>query len=99
MELVRGSRPPEPPWGAAPNPTRAPPFEPAEDLQSSDPLLKLPSLTLRVLYLMTKNNYKAPTLKNKSKWTSKFHQFLKDCLVKNPRRRPTADKLLYVSTG
>lgn len=50
---------------------------------------------MKVLYLMTKNNYKAPTLKNKSKWTSKFHQFLKDCLVKNPRRRPTADKLLY----
>ena len=26
---VRGSRPPEPPWVAAPNPARAPPFEPA----------------------------------------------------------------------
>ncbi|KAL5271004.1 hypothetical protein ACHWQZ_G001603 [Mnemiopsis leidyi] len=50
---------------------------------------------MKMLYMMTKNSYRSPTLKQKSKWTAKFHAFLKDALTKNAKRRPTADKLLF----
>ena len=40
LRRVRGSRPPEPPWGAAPNPAGLCPSNPLEDLRSPDPLLK-----------------------------------------------------------
>eukprot|EP00116_Pleurobrachia_bachei_P017809 sb/3478071/ len=50
---------------------------------------------MAMLRYMTKNSFRPPGLKQKSKWTQKFHSFLKDCLVKNPRRRPTSEKLLY----
>ncbi|XP_066987125.1 mitogen-activated protein kinase kinase kinase kinase 3 isoform X1 [Macrobrachium rosenbergii] len=49
---------------------------------------------MRALFLMSKSGFKPPTLKDKSKWTQNFHNFVKLALTKNPKRRPTADKLL-----
>jgi len=50
---------------------------------------------MRALFLMSKGGYKPPTLKDKSKWSSSFHAFVKECLTKNPKRRPAAEKMLY----
>ncbi|CAL4059903.1 unnamed protein product, partial [Meganyctiphanes norvegica] len=49
---------------------------------------------MRALFLMSKSGFKSPTLKDKNKWTQNFHHFTKLALTKNPKRRPTADKLL-----
>lgn len=49
---------------------------------------------MRALFLMSKSGFKPPTLKDKSKWTPVFHHFIKVALTKNPKKRPTADKLL-----
>ncbi|KAI5102740.1 mitogen-activated protein kinase kinase kinase kinase 3 isoform X1, partial [Silurus meridionalis] len=49
---------------------------------------------MRALFLMTKSNFQPPKLKDKLKWTSNFHHFVKMALIKNPKKRPTADKLL-----
>ncbi|KAL4231906.1 hypothetical protein ACF0H5_009482 [Mactra antiquata] len=35
-----------------------------------------------------------PTLDHKSKWSNQFHDFLRQCLIKEPEQRPTADELL-----
>jgi len=45
---------------------------------------------------MSKSGFKPPTLKDKDKWTSCFHSFIKIALTKNPKKRPSADKLLEV---
>jgi len=50
---------------------------------------------MRALFLMSKSGYKPPTLKDKNKWSRDFHDFVKDALTKNPKRRPTAEKMLY----
>ncbi|XP_062863547.1 mitogen-activated protein kinase kinase kinase kinase 3 isoform X1 [Trichomycterus rosablanca] len=49
---------------------------------------------MRALFLMTKSNFQPPKLKDKVKWTNNFHHFVKMALIKNPKKRPTADKLL-----
>ncbi|XP_055361422.1 mitogen-activated protein kinase kinase kinase kinase 5 isoform X3 [Betta splendens] len=49
---------------------------------------------MRALFLMSKSNFQPPKLKDKTKWSTPFHNFVKVSLTKNPRRRPTADKLL-----
>ncbi|XP_028280097.1 mitogen-activated protein kinase kinase kinase kinase 3-like isoform X8 [Parambassis ranga] len=49
---------------------------------------------MRALFLMTKSNFQPPKLKDKLKWTNNFHQFVKLALTKNPKKRPTAEKLL-----
>lgn len=49
---------------------------------------------MRALFLMTKSNFQPPKLKDKIKWTSNFHHFVKLSLTKNPKKRPTAEKLL-----
>ncbi|XP_048862671.1 mitogen-activated protein kinase kinase kinase kinase 3-like [Brienomyrus brachyistius] len=49
---------------------------------------------MRALFMMTKSNFQPPKLKDKMKWTSNFHHFVKLSLTKNPKKRPTADKLL-----
>ncbi|XP_028320625.1 mitogen-activated protein kinase kinase kinase kinase 5 [Gouania willdenowi] len=49
---------------------------------------------MRVLFLMTKSAYQPPKLKDKSKWSSMFYGFVKSMLVRNPRRRPSASKML-----
>lgn len=51
---------------------------------------------MRVLALMTKSSYRPPALKDKIKWSPYFHDFVKQCLVKNPKKRPMPDKLLLV---
>ncbi|KAG9344307.1 hypothetical protein JZ751_010976 [Albula glossodonta] len=49
---------------------------------------------MRALFLMTKSNFQPPKLKDRVKWTNNFHNFVKMALTKNPKKRPTAEKLL-----
>ncbi|XP_040903156.1 mitogen-activated protein kinase kinase kinase kinase 5-like isoform X2 [Toxotes jaculatrix] len=49
---------------------------------------------LRVLFLMSKSGYQPPKLKDKSKWSSTFYNFVKAMLVRNPKKRPSAAKML-----
>lgn len=49
---------------------------------------------MRALFLMSKSSFKPPTLKDKEKWSFSFHSFIKIALTKNPKKRPTAEKLL-----
>ncbi|KAJ3591071.1 hypothetical protein NHX12_009018 [Muraenolepis orangiensis] len=49
---------------------------------------------LRVLFLMSKSGYQPPKLKDKSKWSSAFYNFVKSMLVRNPKKRPSASKML-----
>ncbi|XP_061536868.1 mitogen-activated protein kinase kinase kinase kinase 5-like isoform X6 [Phycodurus eques] len=49
---------------------------------------------LRVLFLMSKSGYQPPKLKDKAKWSSMFYNFVKAVLVKNPKKRPSAFKML-----
>lgn len=49
---------------------------------------------MRALFLMSKSGFKPPTLKDKEKWSPTFHSFVKVALTKNPKKRPTAEKLL-----
>ncbi|XP_066597484.1 mitogen-activated protein kinase kinase kinase kinase 5 isoform X2 [Prorops nasuta] len=49
---------------------------------------------MRALFLMTKPGFKPPTLKERDKWSSTFHNFVKVALTKKPKLRPTAEKLL-----
>jgi serine/threonine protein kinase len=49
---------------------------------------------MRALFIMSKSGFKPPTLKDKDKWSSNFHSFIKIALTKNPKKRPSADKLL-----
>ncbi|XP_060791771.1 mitogen-activated protein kinase kinase kinase kinase 6 isoform X2 [Neoarius graeffei] len=49
---------------------------------------------MRALMLMSKSSFQPPKLKDKTKWSREFHYFVKMALTKNPRKRPTAEKLL-----
>ncbi|XP_054281914.1 mitogen-activated protein kinase kinase kinase kinase 5-like isoform X5 [Macrosteles quadrilineatus] len=49
---------------------------------------------MRVLFLMSKSGFKPPTLKDRDKWSPTFHNFVKTALTKNPKKRPTSEKLL-----
>jgi len=49
---------------------------------------------MRALFLMSKSGFKPPTLKDKVKWTLTFQNFVKYALTKNPKKRPSAEKLL-----
>uniref|UniRef100_T1IIG2 Mitogen-activated protein kinase kinase kinase kinase n=1 Tax=Strigamia maritima TaxID=126957 RepID=T1IIG2_STRMM len=49
---------------------------------------------MRALFLMSKSGFKPPILKDKNKWTPTFHSFVKVSLTKNPKKRPTSEKLL-----
>ncbi|XP_017319427.1 mitogen-activated protein kinase kinase kinase kinase 5 [Ictalurus punctatus] len=49
---------------------------------------------MRALFLMSKSNFQPPKLKDKIKWSTTFHNFVKVSLTKNPKKRPTAEKLL-----
>ncbi|XP_048884921.1 mitogen-activated protein kinase kinase kinase kinase 2 isoform X3 [Brienomyrus brachyistius] len=49
---------------------------------------------MRALMLMSKSNFQPPKLKDRTKWTAGFHSFVKMSLNKNPRKRPTAERLL-----
>ncbi|XP_063803627.1 mitogen-activated protein kinase kinase kinase kinase 5 [Pseudophryne corroboree] len=57
---------------------------------------------MRALFLMSKSNFQPPKLKEKLKWTPVFHNFVKVALTKNPKKRPTAERLLthtFVAQG
>uniref|UniRef100_A0A3Q2VU91 Mitogen-activated protein kinase kinase kinase kinase n=1 Tax=Haplochromis burtoni TaxID=8153 RepID=A0A3Q2VU91_HAPBU len=45
------------------------------------------------LFLMSKSSFQPPKLKDKSK-SPAFHNFVKVCLTKSPKKRPTAEKIL-----
>ncbi|XP_011613099.1 mitogen-activated protein kinase kinase kinase kinase 5 isoform X3 [Takifugu rubripes] len=49
---------------------------------------------MRALFLMSKSSFQPPKLKDKNKWSTSFHNFVKVSLTKNPKKRPTAEKLL-----
>ncbi|XP_055594014.1 mitogen-activated protein kinase kinase kinase kinase 3 isoform X2 [Uranotaenia lowii] len=49
---------------------------------------------MRALFLMSKSGFKPPTLKDKERWSANFQSFLKVALTKNPKKRPTAERLL-----
>lgn len=49
---------------------------------------------MRALFLMSKSGFKPPALRDKEKWSPTFHSFIKTALMKNPKKRPTAEKLL-----
>uniref|UniRef100_A0A8D0VR89 Mitogen-activated protein kinase kinase kinase kinase n=1 Tax=Sus scrofa TaxID=9823 RepID=A0A8D0VR89_PIG len=49
---------------------------------------------MRALMLMSKSSFQPPKLRDKMRWTQNFHHFLKLALTKNPKKRPTAEKLL-----
>uniref|UniRef100_A0A671L8T8 Mitogen-activated protein kinase kinase kinase kinase 2-like n=1 Tax=Sinocyclocheilus anshuiensis TaxID=1608454 RepID=A0A671L8T8_9TELE len=49
---------------------------------------------MRALMLMSKSSFQPPKLKDKNKWSTEFHNFIKMALTKSPRKRPTAEKLL-----
>ncbi|TTI61474.1 Mitogen-activated protein kinase kinase kinase kinase 2 [Bagarius yarrelli] len=52
---------------------------------------------MKALMLMSKSSFQPPKLKDKAKWSAGFHSFVKMCLTKNPRKRPTAETLLQHS--
>ncbi|KAM9500539.1 mitogen-activated protein kinase kinase kinase kinase 2 isoform 1-T1 [Clarias gariepinus] len=52
---------------------------------------------MKALMLMSKSSFQPPKLKDKAKWSPGFHSFVKMCLTKNPRKRPTAETLLQHS--
>ncbi|XP_071782145.1 mitogen-activated protein kinase kinase kinase kinase 2 isoform X3 [Centroberyx gerrardi] len=49
---------------------------------------------MRALMLMSKSNFQPPRLKDKTKWSASFQSFVKMALIKNPRKRPSAETLL-----
>ncbi|GFO04072.1 mitogen-activated protein kinase kinase kinase kinase [Plakobranchus ocellatus] len=49
---------------------------------------------MRALLLMSKSGFKPPQLKDKNKWSPVFQHFIKVALTKNPKKRPSADKLI-----
>ncbi|VDN99404.1 unnamed protein product [Rodentolepis nana] len=49
---------------------------------------------LMALQCLGARNYKPPTLKERSKWSAHFRNFVKLCLTKNERNRPDAATLL-----
>uniref|UniRef100_A0AAY4BH41 non-specific serine/threonine protein kinase n=1 Tax=Denticeps clupeoides TaxID=299321 RepID=A0AAY4BH41_9TELE len=51
---------------------------------------------MRALMLMSKSSFQPPKLKDKSKWSTGFHSFVKMSLIKNPRKRPSAETLLQL---
>ncbi|KAK6323101.1 hypothetical protein J4Q44_G00054400 [Coregonus suidteri] len=49
---------------------------------------------MRALMLMSKSSFQPPRLKDKTKWSAGFQSFVKMSLIKNPRKRPSAETLL-----
>ncbi|CAN0406177.1 unnamed protein product [Lampetra fluviatilis] len=49
---------------------------------------------MRALFLMSKSGFQPPKLRDKQKWSPVFHNFIKMALTKNPKKRPTAEKML-----
>src|SRR6202142_2853931 len=54
---------------------------------------------MRALFLMSKSGFKAPQLKDRSRWSPNFHHFVKVSLTKNPKKRPSAERLILHPFG
>ncbi|KAJ3585139.1 hypothetical protein NHX12_013861 [Muraenolepis orangiensis] len=49
---------------------------------------------MRALMLMSKSSFQPPRLKDKTMWSTVLQSFIKMSLIKNPRKRPSAETLL-----
>ncbi|KAL2099041.1 hypothetical protein ACEWY4_005521 [Coilia grayii] len=49
---------------------------------------------MRALFLMSKSSFQPPKLKDRTKWSTTFNNFVKVALTKSPKKRPTAEKML-----
>src|SRR3990167_8959688 len=49
---------------------------------------------MRALFVIATGTHDPPSLTEKAKWSSEFHDFISHCLVKNPKERATASQLL-----
>ncbi|XP_063040405.1 mitogen-activated protein kinase kinase kinase kinase 5 isoform X7 [Engraulis encrasicolus] len=49
---------------------------------------------MRALFLMSKSSFQPPKLKDRTKWSTTFNNFVKVSLTKSPKKRPTAEKML-----
>ncbi|KAF3836759.1 hypothetical protein F7725_004223 [Dissostichus mawsoni] len=58
------------------------------------PMRRVSKKNRQALMLMSKSNFQPPRLKDKSKWSAAFQSFVKMALIKNPRKRPSAETLL-----
>lgn len=79
--------------------------EPRKNIQPSSMTVCIPPLSLsllalcsmhpmRALFLIPRNP--APRLKQTKKWSSRFVNFIDQCLTKDTTKRPTSDELLKV---
>ncbi|KAI3384211.1 hypothetical protein SNEBB_008282 [Seison nebaliae] len=49
---------------------------------------------MKALLIMSRSNYKSPQLRDKNRWSLPFQSFIKNSLIKNPKKRSNSDKLL-----
>ncbi|KAL7677904.1 hypothetical protein ACOME3_004134 [Neoechinorhynchus agilis] len=49
---------------------------------------------MRALFIMSRSNFKPPSLQDKQKWSPLFQNFVKSALAKSPKKRPDARSLL-----
>lgn len=49
---------------------------------------------MRALFIIATGDNPPPTLKEKEKWSPEFHDFIAQCLIKDPKSRPNARNLL-----
>lgn len=49
---------------------------------------------MKALNVMSRSNFKPPTLKDKNRCSEEYKNFVKSALVRSPKRRPSADRLL-----
>lgn len=46
------------------------------------------------MFIIATGDHPPPTLNDKDKWSANFHDFIAQCLIKDPKDRPTAATLL-----
>ena len=63
-----------------------------EMAEKKPPFFDLP--VMRALFVIATGTHDPPSLTEKAKWSSEFHDFISHCLVKNPKERATASQLL-----
>lgn len=49
---------------------------------------------MKALNVMSRSNFKPPTLKDKNRCSEEYKNFVKSALIRSPKRRPSADRLL-----
>src|SRR3990167_6933895 len=63
-----------------------------EMAEKKPPFFDLP--VMRALFVIATGTHDPPSLTEKAKWSSEFHDFISHCLVKNPKEIATASQLL-----